>query len=123
MHELSVCQALLTQVAAIAAGRGARLVERITIEVGPLSGVEPALLASAFAALRAGGCAAEAALSIESTAVAIRCMTCGTQSPTKPNRLVCAACGGFRTRIVAGDELRLRRVELRMPPPRRESAH
>ena len=116
MHELSVCQALLSQVAAIAADRGARLVERITIEVGPLCGVEPALLARAFAALRAGGCAAEADLLIESVAVTIGCMTCGRESQTKPNRLVCAACGGFRTRIVAGDELRLRRVALRVPP-------
>ena len=118
MHELSVCQALLTQVAEIAAGRGARVVERITIEVGPLSGVEPVLLASAFAIVRAGGCAAEAALSIESTTVTIGCMACGAHSNPKPNRLVCAVCGGFRTRVVAGDELRLRRVELRMPESR-----
>jgi hydrogenase nickel incorporation protein HypA/HybF len=118
VHELSVCQALLTQVAEIAAGRGARVVERITIEVGPLSGVEPVLLASAFAIVRAGGCAAEAALSIESTTVTIGCMACGAHSNPKPNRLVCAVCGGFRTRVVAGDELRLRRVELRMPESR-----
>jgi hydrogenase nickel incorporation protein HypA/HybF len=114
VHELSVCQAMLTQVAELAAGRGASVVERITIEVGPLSGVEPALLASAFAILRAGGCAAEATLSIESTPVTISCLTCGGQSQTRPNRLVCALCGGFRTRIVAGDELRLRRIELRV---------
>jgi hydrogenase nickel incorporation protein HypA/HybF len=118
VHELSVCQALLTQVAEIAAGRGARVVERITIEVGPLSGVEPALLASAFAIVRAGGCAAEATLLIESTTVTIGCMACGAHSQTEPNRLVCAVCGGFRTRVVAGDELRLRRVELRMPESR-----
>ena len=122
MHELSVCQALLKQVAEIAAGRGARVVERITLEVGPLSGVEPALLASAFSIVRAGGCAAEAALSIESTTVTISCVSCGAQSNPKPNRLVCAVCGGFRTRIVAGDELRLRRVELRMPESRPASA-
>jgi hydrogenase nickel incorporation protein HypA/HybF len=118
VHELSVCQALLTQVAEIAVGRGASVVERITIEVGPLCGVEPALLARAFAIARAGGCAAEAALLIESTSVTVSCMSCGAQSQTKPNRLICAACGGFRTRVVAGDELRLRRVELRMPESR-----
>jgi hydrogenase nickel incorporation protein HypA/HybF len=114
VHELSVCQALLSQVSKIAADRGARVVERITIEVGPLSGVEPALLASAFALARAGGCAAQAELLIESTMVRINCVSCGAVAQTRPNRLVCAACGGFRTRIVAGDELRLRRVELRM---------
>jgi hydrogenase nickel incorporation protein HypA/HybF len=121
VHELSVCQALLTQVAEIAAGRGASHVARITIEVGPLSGVEPALLASAFAIVRAGSCAADAALSIESTAVTISCVICGAQSQTGPNHLVCAICGGFRTRIVTGDELRLRRIELRMPEGHRES--
>jgi hydrogenase nickel incorporation protein HypA/HybF len=115
VHELSVCQALLTQVAEIAVGRGATVVERITIEVGPLSGVEPALLTSAFEIVRAGSCAAQAALLIESTTVVISCVSCDAQSKTEPNRLVCAVCGGFRTRIVSGDELRLRRVELRMP--------
>jgi hydrogenase nickel incorporation protein HypA/HybF len=104
---------MLIQVAALAAGRGASVVERITIEVGPLSGVEPTLLANAFAVLRAGGCAAQATLVIESTPINISCLTCGGQSQTIPNRLVCALCGGFRARIVTGDELRLRRVELR----------
>jgi len=77
---------------------------------------------SAFAVMRAGGCAAEAELFIESTPVTIYCTTCGAHSQTGPNRLLCAVCGGFRTRIVAGDELRLRRVELRMPQLRRDSA-
>lgn len=121
VHELSVCQALLAQVAEIAAARGATVVERITIEVGPLSGVEPALLARAFGMMRAGGGAADAELLIESTSVTIDCTNCGAQSQTGPNRLVCAECGGFRTRIVAGDELRLRRVELQMPQLLRES--
>jgi hydrogenase nickel incorporation protein HypA/HybF len=121
VHELSVCQALLGQVAEIAMGRGAREVERITVEVGPLSGIEPLLLASAFAVMRAGSCAANAALLIESTAVTIHCLSCGAQSHTQPNRLVCVQCGGFRARITAGDELRLRRVELRAPQPRSAS--
>ena len=121
MHELSVCQALLGQVAEIAERRGASAVERITIEVGPLSGIEPGLLASAFATLRAGGCAAQARLSIESTGVSISCLDCGERTPVEPNRLVCGACGGFRTRIIAGDELRLRGLELRVRRPRSAS--
>jgi len=111
---LSICQAMLTRVAQLTAGRGASVVERITIEVGPLSGVEPVFLARAFAILRAGGCAAEATLSIESTQITIGCLACGARSQTSANRLVCALCGGFRTRVIAGGELRLRRVELRV---------
>lgn len=116
MHELSICQALLTQVAEIAGERGAVSVERIIIEVGPLSGVEPALLAQAFAVARAGGCASRAVLAIETSAVTVACMSCGAESRAAGNRLLCGACGGYRTRIVAGDELRLRRVELIVEP-------
>lgn len=122
MHELSVCQALLAQVAEIAAQRGASAVERIVIEVGALAGVEPALLTQAFTVLRAGSCAAEAELSIGLIPVTIRCLGCGAQSHTAANRLVCALCGGYRTQIIAGDELRLRRVELRVTDARPASA-
>ncbi len=121
VHELSICQALLSQVAEIAGDHGADEVVSIVIEVGPLSGVEPRLLAQAFAIVRSGSCAGRAALSIESAAVAVACEECGATSQVAANRLVCAACGGYRTRIVAGDELRLRRVELRVPEPRTAS--
>ena len=91
--------------------------ERIVVEIGPLSGVEPSLLARAFEVVRAGSCAAHAVLAIESRDVIIRCMTCGAQSQTAPNRLVCSGCGGYRSQIMAGDELHLRRVELRLAQP------
>jgi len=118
VHELSVCQALLVQVADIATHRGADAVERIAIDVGPLAGVDPDLLLQAFAVLRAGSCAAEAELSIQWIPVTIGCLGCGSQSQTTANRLVCDVCGGYRTRIIAGDELRLRRVELRVSDAR-----
>lgn len=119
MHELSICQALLAQVTAIAKGRGAEAVERIVVEVGPLSGVDAGLLARAFEVARIASCAAEAILSVETPPVTVCCLSCGARSQTPANRLLCAACGGLRTRIVAGDELNLRRVELRLPasPP------
>jgi len=116
VHELSVCQALLRQVNDIAMDSGAGAVEHITIEAGPLSGVEPDLLVRAFEVLRASRRAtAQASLSIESPAVIIRCTHCRKESPTAPNRLVCPLCGDFRTRVMTGDELRLRRVALRIP--------
>jgi hydrogenase nickel incorporation protein HypA/HybF len=121
MHELSVCQALLAQVAQLLQARGgaegARQVERITIEIGPLAGVEPALLARAFGFARLGTAAAQADLVIETVEVTVRCLVCGQQSAAQVNRLLCAACGGFRVRLVTGDELRLRSVELRPDAP------
>jgi hydrogenase nickel incorporation protein HypA/HybF len=122
VHELSICQALLAQITAIARERGADAIERIVLEVGPLSGVDAALLARAFEIARAGSSAAEATLSIETPQVTVSCLCCGAQTQTPPTRLLCAACGGYRTRIVAGDELNLRRVELRIREPLTASA-
>lgn len=104
----------MVQVEAIARQRGAETVVAITVEIGPLSGVDPAQLRSAFAVMRTGSGSAAAELLIETAAVEVRCLACGVDSQTLVNRLVCRACGGFRTRVIAGDELRLRRVELEM---------
>jgi hydrogenase nickel incorporation protein HypA/HybF len=113
MHELSICQALLDEVAQLARSHAADSVEEIVIEVGALSGVDPALLSRAFSIARAGTCAACATLYIEPIAVTVLCVACGTRSEVPANRLVCTTCHDFRTRVVEGDELRLRRVALR----------
>ncbi len=112
MHELAVCQALLDQAAAIARQHAAEEVACITVRVGPLSGVEPEQLQRAFQAMRFGPAAA-AILVIETAEIVVRCLECAGESEARVNRLLCAACGGFRIRVIAGDELQLRRVELR----------
>ena len=54
MHELSVCLALLDQVQSIAREHAATGVERILLQVGPLSGIEPPLLKNAYPLAAAG---------------------------------------------------------------------
>ena len=117
MHELSICQALLKQVNHVATDAGCEHVEKITIAIGLLAGVEPGLIASAFAVMKSGGCAAQATLIIESVAVRVECAVCGAHSSVTANRLICSACGGYRTRVVSGRELCLLRVELRAAAP------
>lgn len=112
MHELSVCQAMMAQVEAIAAREGARSVASITIQIGPLSGVVPELLQQAFTIARAGTLAAEAELLTERQPISVRCLECDAESEAEPSRLVCAACGSYRTQVVSGDELLLASVEL-----------
>jgi hydrogenase nickel incorporation protein HypA/HybF len=112
VHELSVCQALLTEVSRIAASHGARAVERVNVEIGRLSGVEPELLSRAFEIARLGTCAQHAVLSLAVLEITVRCADCGAASPAQPNRLLCGACGGYRTQVLEGYELRLRAIEL-----------
>ena len=112
MHELSICQAMLQQVEAIAAQRQARGVTSITIRIGPLSGVEPDLLQHAFPMARAGTVAAEARLIVERLPIRVRCEQCDAETEATPNRLLCGACGDWHTRLVSGDEMLLASVEL-----------
>ena len=112
MHELSICQSLLDQVMRIAAERSAEAVTRVTLRIGPLSGVEPELLREAFPLARAGTVAARAELVIESLPVRVRCDACGAETDAAPNRLVCGACSDWHTRLASGDELMLVSVEL-----------
>lgn len=112
MHELSVCRGMLRQVGNVAAEHGRQRVTRITVRIGPLSGIEPVLLAQAFGIAREGTVASNAALHIETQPVRVHCETCGVESDATINCLLCASCGDWHTRLVSGDELLLASVEL-----------
>ena len=114
MHELSVCQGLLRQVGQIVEDRGATAVERIVLQVGGLSGVEPPLLERAFEVAREGTVAGQAELEIRTGPVVVRCMECGGHSAVPPNRLLCSYCGEWRVQVEEGEELLLLSVELQL---------
>jgi len=112
MHELALCQALMSQVETIAAERNARSVVSIVVGMGPLSGVEAQLLQHAYPVASAGTVAEGAQLVIENLPVRVSCTQCGEESDALPNKLVCRHCGDWRTTVISGDELLLMRVEL-----------
>lgn len=115
MHELSVCLSLLEQVERLAKEHGAERVERIRLRIGPLSGVEPPLLANAYPLAAAGTIAAEAELELEASPIRVRCKLCGTESEATANRLTCARCGAYQTELISGDEMLLASVEMSVP--------
>jgi len=111
MHELSICAALLRRVEALAASKAGR-VSAVRVTAGPLSGVEPDLLAQAFRVARTGTRASTAELIIERAPVRIRCLRCRHETETAANALTCPACGGERTQLLSGDELLLTGIDL-----------
>ena len=115
MHELSVCLALIKQVERVAEEHGARQVERIVLQIGPLSGIEPALLRHAYPLAAAGTVAEDAELKIETGPVVVRCTQCEGESEVPPNRLLCGHCGDFRTRVICGEEMLLQSMDLDLP--------
>ena len=111
MHELSVCLSLLQQLQGIAAEQRAQRITRIELGIGPLSGVEPELLRNAWPLASAGTLAVDADLAIEETDIVVLCRSCKAETAASANRLVCGQCGDFRTSLVSGDEMILKRVE------------
>jgi len=122
MHELAICQALIAQVEDIAAPRAAR-VRRVHVGIGPLAGVEARLLEDAYPLACAGTCAEGSQLAVEAVRIRVRCRGCGAETAATPNRLVCSACGDWRTDLVAGNELLLLRIELETQDDAMEAAH
>ncbi|MCI0505632.1 MAG: hydrogenase maturation nickel metallochaperone HypA [Gammaproteobacteria bacterium] len=112
MHELAVCQSIIEQVSRIAAEYQAQFVEKIHLQIGPLSGVEPELLESAFPIACANTAAAKAILVINKLPIRVRCDTCRSESEASASRLVCGVCGDWQTTLLSGGEMLLERVEL-----------
>ncbi len=112
MHELSVCQSLLHQVEAIAREHHNHSVSLIELQVGVLSGVEPALIQQAFAVVSRDSIAEGARLLIQTRPLRVQCECCGTESDADAGNLTCRACGNWQTRLISGDELLLARIEI-----------
>ena len=122
MHELSICQELITLVEQLALENRATSVETIFLSVGPLSGVEPSLLKWAFEIARLGTIAETAELEIQTGPIIVECRECGASSEVRLYHLVCGSCGNWRVRVTQGEELLLLSLELSGIPDNPEAA-
>lgn len=102
----------MDQVNQIAREQQATGIAKIILQIGPLSGVESHLLGQAFPLASAGTLAEHSVLEIKPQAIEVECSECGQHTPAKLNRLVCGICGGWKTRLISGDEMLLESVEL-----------
>ena len=116
MHELAVAQALVEQVEAVINQHQAVGVTRIRLRIGPLAGVLPELLASAFPLAAAGSRMGSAELEFADAPIRVLCQTCDAETEAAMNRLICGSCGDWHTQVISGDELLLESVEFETTP-------
>ena len=112
MHEFAVCQSLLEQIDIVAKRHAALSVEHVRITIGPLSGVVPELLAKAFELKKLGTIAAGAGLALDIEPLVVRCFECESDSHVPLTNLCCDRCGNWQIKVISGDALTLRDVEL-----------
>lgn len=113
MHEYSIVQALLQRVEVEARRYQASGVQRIRVRIGELAGVDPDLLASAYACFRERTMCRNATLDIQPVAAGWVCPRC--DRPIVAGEILrCAECG-TPARLTGGDEIVLERIELEVP--------
>jgi hydrogenase nickel incorporation protein HypA/HybF len=112
MHELSLIASLFEIVVEKANVHKAREVTLVTIKVGPLSGVVPELLESAFEMYKKETIAGRARLVIEKTPFALRCRACETETTRDNPVSACPGCGSADFAIIQGTEVFLDKLEL-----------
>ncbi len=110
MHELTIVQALVDEAARHACEHRATSVRKLEVKIGELSGVEVALLETAYATFRDRSVCSDAELEIERVPARWQCARCShVRELGEP--LSCTACG-TPMRLVAGDEIVLERIEM-----------
>ncbi len=112
MHELSLCRGMLQQVTRIAEAHHAIAINAIRLHIGPLAGVEVALLERAFPLVSRGTIAEHAALEVTRSVVTIYCRKCGNKCEPK-RLLICNSCHNSVTQLLSGDEMRIENIVLK----------
>ncbi len=112
MHEASLVQSLLDQVAALLHEHSAQRVQTIRVSVGEFAGVEPELFRSAYDLLVDQTPVQGAQLELRTVPLRARCDACGQEFAVHQFRFQCPACDGRQVRTIQGEDLLLESVTL-----------
>lgn len=110
MHEFSVAEGMLDVIEEQVGGRP-RLVSAQVL-LGPLAGIHPESLATAFPEAAAARGMGRPALEITRVAARARCAACDTEYGMEDAFTVCPACGSLQRALLSGEEFRLQSVEV-----------
>ena len=112
MHEMAICEAIRGVLEDQARSQGFTRVERVTLAIGALSGVEIEALRFGFDVAMRGSLAEQADLAIEAVPGAAWCMPCAANVAI-PDRLApCPACGSYQLQVTGGEEMTIRELEV-----------
>jgi len=112
MHEISLCQSVLRIIEKQAAEQKYSRVKTVFLEVGRLAGVESEALYFGFDVVMKGSIADGARLELIEVAGQATCPQCSTQVALLQRFDACPVCGVTGLQINAGEELRIKELEV-----------
>lgn len=108
MHEMAITQSVVD---AVSNRMGDAQVKRVSLEIGTLSGVVADSIRFCFDLVTAGTTLEGAELDIIQPSGRARCRDCGAEFALN-DLLVLCECGSANRELLAGEELRIREVEV-----------
>lgn len=111
MHEIGLCEAIRKKIDSMLAEEGLTGINRITIEVGSLSGVIPRYLVECWSAVTDGTKFEGSEMCVETAAGTARCLSCGAEFEADPDHLLCPSCGSSFLTPLTGREMLIREIE------------
>ena len=113
LHELSIAMSILDVAADEARRQGGGRVVALHLRLGPLSGVVPEALLSAWAVACESSDLAGCRLVIEPVPITIDCPACHAPRPARSLQdLCCATCGTPAARVITGREMEVAALEM-----------
>ncbi len=112
MHEMSLCQSILQTLEEQAGLQNFTRVERVCLEIGPLSGVEIEALKFGFDVVMRGSLAEQARLEIVECPAEAWCLPCAATVSINQRFDACPRCGSHQLQVTRGDELRIKELEV-----------
>ena len=112
MHEMSLCEGIRGLIEDQARAHGFDRVRRVRLEIGRFAGVEKPALAFAFDVVMRGSPAEGATLEMLDLPGRALCYDCMTEVEIDARLDPCPRCGGGKLLPVAGDEMRVKDLEV-----------
>ncbi|GAA0785229.1 hydrogenase maturation nickel metallochaperone HypA [Marinobacterium sediminicola] len=112
MHELSLCRSLIELLQEQAEQHRFTRVKQLWLEVGPLAAVVPEAMQFAFEAASRGSLAEGARLHLVELPGEAHCQACGFETSISQWYQACPRCGEYQLKVLSGDELQIRELEV-----------
>jgi hydrogenase nickel incorporation protein HypA/HybF len=112
MHEMSLTESVIEILAEEGRRQGFSRVKTVWLEIGALSGVEPEAMMFCFDVVARGTLAEGAQLEIVRAPGRGWCLACEKDVALAERFGPCPECGGHRVQMTAGDEMRVKELEV-----------
>lgn len=113
MHEMSLTEGVVRILEDQAKTHGFTKVKTVWLEIGELSSVDPESMLFCFEAVaRGSGVAAGAVLEIVRVEAQATCLDCTNTVRVATRYDPCPVCGGYGLTLVAGEEMRIKELEV-----------